>query len=176
MNSFNFNSRCTILFTVAWVSIATEDGRTEDYVFKALTDNSKYFYHELKLLIHIIPHPNIISQPQYIVTKKSRFSGKVGVCRILLEHHQPNNLQQILIGSPPPPPSKSLVVDSIKTQVTWAKQIVAALIHIQDHRPGFYTNLKLDNIVLAQDGDGDGDKGIPQVVLIDFKQHLGSPA
>ena len=48
---------------------------SKNFVFKSLVRDVKYLYHELKMLLSMEPHPNIISRPLYIVTKRCRFGG-----------------------------------------------------------------------------------------------------
>ncbi|KAJ2995554.1 hypothetical protein NUW58_g1241 [Xylaria curta] len=151
--------------TITVVSLAVHRGR--QFIFKSLMNDLKYFYHELKVLITMKPHTNIISRPIYIVTKRCGFGGKRGVCGMILEYYPKGTLRKWLKDS-----QHTVGPNQHAAQVSWAKQIVSALIHIQEHGSGFYTNLKLDNIVMADSHISH----IPKIVMIDFEQRLGSPA
>lgn len=147
---------------ISLVSLAGKDG---EYIFKSLTDDLKHFYHELRLLLTIDPHPNIISRPLYVVTKKCAFGGKLGICGLILEYHRAGGLRTIMRQR------SSNLERELGDEISWAQQITSALIHIKEKGAGFYTNLKLDNIVMASSGDA----GALRPVLIDFEQRLGSP-
>ncbi|EEY19898.1 conserved hypothetical protein [Verticillium alfalfae VaMs.102] len=67
-------------------SIVRIDGQS--YIFKALTSFPKYLYHELRILLTTKPHPNIMSRPVHLVTKRTRFGGKNAVLGFTLELHR----------------------------------------------------------------------------------------
>ncbi|KAN0117798.1 hypothetical protein V8E51_003775 [Hyaloscypha variabilis] len=150
-------------YVVSLVSLPGTDGR--EYIFKSLTHDLKHFYHELRLLLTLEPHPNIISHPLYIVTKKCQFGGKVGVCGMILPYHSAGGLRGVLRRQSLNPQR------DLRDEIRWAQQITSALIHIRERSPAFYTNLKLDNIVMASSSE----TGTLQPVLIDFEQRIGSP-
>jgi hypothetical protein len=130
------------------------------FVFKSVLRELPYFYHELKILLTIEPHRNIISRPLFLVTKKCRFGGKVGLCGFILEYYPMGNLQDTLSwssGSPLP---------SFHDQLRWAEQLTSALIHIHSSPIGFYANLKLINVVIDPSLGTSGSNAI----LIDFEQ------
>lgn len=90
------------------------------------------------------PHSNIIPPPHYIVTTKSAFGGKQGVCGIILEYHFQGTLREILM-------SRTLAKTlDLKGQLSWTRQIVSALIHINDKTNTIYSNLKPDNLLMVQ--------------------------
>ncbi|KAH9896317.1 hypothetical protein F4778DRAFT_262868 [Xylariomycetidae sp. FL2044] len=151
--------------TITVVSISGHDDR--HFVFKSLMNDLKYFYHELKVLMTMPPHPNIIPRPIYLVTKNCGFGGRRGICGMILEYYPRGTLRRWLKDHRTTP-----CAEGSGTEISWAKQITSALMHIQEHGPGFYTNLKLDNIVLADTQD----PLTPKVVMIDFEQRLGCPA
>lgn len=124
-------------------------------VFKAITSHIKYIYHELHNLILIKPHPNVISRPRHIVTKKCRFGSKRAVLGFTLEYHAPGTLRDIL------PMRRLNQTLQFQTQLAWCKQITSALIHLHKTDGPFYPDLRLDNIVLTES---------EQVVLVDFEQ------
>jgi hypothetical protein len=136
---------------------------SELFVFKSVLRDIEYFYHELKVLLTLKPHPNIISRPVYIVTKECRFGGKTGVCGFILQYHRSGTLQNALLNLP------SDTKTRLKCQLRWAKQITSAIQHVQTSTIGFYSNLKLINVVMSASGTGrDLD-----AVLIDFEQRSG---
>ena len=109
-------------------------------------------YSELNILLSMDPHPNIVSRLLYLVGKKCRLGSNVGICEFILEYHPLGNAR-----------------DEVD-QFRWARQITSALIHIRDGPSGFYSNLKLDNILLAC------RKNNLDAILIDFEQCSGSYA
>jgi len=138
-------------------------GQSKIFVFKSVLRELKYFYHELKMLLTIEQHRNIISRPLFLVTKKCRFGGKVGICGFILEYYPMGNLQDALSlnsGSQSP---------GIHDQLRWAEQLTSALIHIHSSPISFYANLKLINVVIdSSPGTSDSN-----AILIDFEQRSG---
>ncbi|KAF4498018.1 kinase-like domain [Fusarium agapanthi] len=150
------------------IDVVSIDGHgNQEFVFKSLMNDIKYLYHELKTLMAIKPHPNIILSPIYPVTKRCGFGGRRGVCGMILKYYRRGTLRRWLKEHRQIPSEISHT-----TKGSWAKQIVSALIHIKNHGPGYYTNLKLDNVVVAESHD----YSVLKVVIIDFEQRLGSPA
>ncbi|KAF3917099.1 hypothetical protein ABW20_dc0104240 [Dactylellina cionopaga] len=133
------------------------------YAFKAVSRDVPSSYHELKVLLTLDSHPNILPRPKYIVTKKAAFGGKRGICGFLMDYHHHGNMQ-------------TTICDSLRTsipiqeKIRWAKNLVSALIQISNSSIGFYSNLKLLNIVMEQDAV---DPSILHPVLIDFEQRSG---
>jgi serine/threonine protein kinase len=150
------------------IDVVSIDGHgNQEFVFKSLMNDIKYLYHELKTLMAMKPHPNVIPRPIYLVTKRCGFGGRRGVCGMILKYYRRGTLRRWLKEHRQIPYEMSHTLRG-----SWAKQIVSALIHIKSHGPGYYTNLKLDNIVVADSHDSD----VLKVVIIDFEQRLGSPA
>lgn len=129
------------------------------FVFKSITQDLKYMYHEIKTLLTMKPHPNIISKPLYLITQKSRFGGKVGVCGFILEYHTGGNLRDALRKG-------SRLLKSLEERIVAAKEITSAMAHIQRDSAGFYSDLKLPNILLA------GPKN-SKMIVVDFEQRGG---
>ena len=149
--------------TISVVQIS-QNGGAQEYIFKFVLHDVKYFYHELKNLLTMPPHPSIISRPLFIVTKKCRFGGKVGVCGFVLEYHPFGTLQTVISNLPSDPKLR------LANQLRWAKQLVSGLQHIQASPVQFYSNLKLSNVVMkASDAGGEA----LDAVLIDFEQRSG---
>jgi hypothetical protein len=134
---------------------------TRTFVFKSVTTDLKFFYHELKLLLRMDAHPNIVSRPLYIVTKKCQFGGKVGVCGFILKYYSGGTLQETLWRT-----SREGTL-SMREKFRWAREVTAALIHIRDSPAGFYSDLKLNNIIMDQRDDG------LHAVVVDFEQRGG---
>lgn len=127
--------------------------RNQSYILKALTSHPKYLYHELKVLLTLPPHPNIVSRPAHLILKQCKFGGKVAVIGFTLHYHRKGTLRDCLTFRCL---QNSLRLDD---QLAWAIQITEALRCIRN-AGNFYCDLRLDNIVL-DDNDG--------VVLIDFE-------
>ncbi|KAL2757142.1 hypothetical protein ACRALDRAFT_2135373 [Sodiomyces alcalophilus JCM 7366] len=125
------------------------------WILKALTSFPKYLYHELKLLLAMKPHPNIISRPAHLVTKRIIFGSKRSVLGFTLEYHHHGTLRDIvpLLG-----PSGS---STLSEQFKWAIQITSALRHYRETMGTFYPDLRLDNIVLSATRDA---------IMVDFEQ------
>ena len=72
----------------------------ELHAFKSTVDNLEYLYHELKFLLSIPPHPNVMSHPLYVATKRRTFSGKHGVIGFLLPYYPLGSIRDLVpIGS-----------------------------------------------------------------------------
>ncbi|OBT74867.1 hypothetical protein VF21_06737 [Pseudogymnoascus sp. 05NY08] len=124
-----------------------------ELVMKAVTGDPKYLYHELISLLQLPEHPNII-RPLYLATKKCGFGGKVGVVGMLLPFHRAGSLRNVL-------PLRSLTGTlGWSEQMRWAKGLARALVHVV-RQGGYYSDLRVDNVVLAEDGEA---------VLVDFEQ------
>ncbi|ELR03590.1 hypothetical protein GMDG_06244 [Pseudogymnoascus destructans 20631-21] len=128
-------------------------GEPRELVMKAVTGDPKYLYHELISLLSLPAHRNII-RPLYLTTKKCRFGGKVGVVGMLLPFHRAGSLRDVL-------PLRSLTGTlGWNDQMCWAKGLATALVHIV-RQGGYYSDLRVDNVVLAENGEA---------VLVDFEQ------
>lgn len=125
------------------------------WIMKALANHTKYMYHELRHLLSIPPHANIVSQPSHLITKVCSFGGKVAVVGFTLEYHEYGSLRDLI------PFLLLHGVTTPRTAVKWSSQLASALIHLRKHTGSFYPDLRLDNIVLSADG---------RVVMVDFEQ------
>ena len=130
------------------------------YVFKSLTQDLRYMYHEIKTLLTMKPHPNIISKPLYLITHRCRFGGKVGVCGFILEYHTGGNLRDALRQD-------GQMFKTSEERIVAAKEITSAVLHIQRDSPGYYSDLKLPNILLSSRQEG------LKMVIVDFEQRGG---
>lgn len=151
--------------TISLVQLSKDDTR-QIYVLKSLTDDLKPFYHELKTLLTLKHHPNIISRPSHIITKKCEFGGKTGICGFIIEYHIHGTLRDVLAQR------ASNNTLSFSDQLQWATQITSALLHIHESTSGdiFYTTLKPENIVMAS---SKSSHAALNAVLIDFELKLG---
>ncbi|KAI5466068.1 hypothetical protein BGZ63DRAFT_400486 [Mariannaea sp. PMI_226] len=125
------------------------------WIFKALTSYTKYLYHELRQLLLIEPHPNIVARPVHLVMKKCSFGNKVAVVGFTLEYHVHGSLRDLL------PFLRIHNKVSLADETKWAIQLASALVHLRGTSKIFYPDLRLDNIVLSASRD---------VVMVDFEQ------
>ena len=139
--------------SISRVSIAGIDGH---HIFKSTTADPMFLYHELKLLLSMPHHPNIIAPPRFLVTKQSVFGAKRGVCGFILQYHAGGCLRDVL---PQKAARGSLGMDS---KLKWARQITSALLHIQESAGQYYSDLRPDNVLLTDLSE--------DLVLIDFEQ------
>ncbi|UKZ80864.1 hypothetical protein TrVFT333_008629 [Trichoderma virens FT-333] len=110
------------------VCLIEYEGKT--WIFKALTSYTKYLYHELRQLLSINAHPNIVARPVHLITKKCTFGSKTAVIGFTLEFHV-----------------------SLADKAKWSVQLASALVHLRETTGIFYPDLRLDNIVLSGSGD-----------------------
>ncbi|KAK3320446.1 hypothetical protein B0T19DRAFT_429629 [Cercophora scortea] len=141
------------------------EGSDEIYVFKSLTRDQRYLYNELKMLLTLPAHPNLVPRPLYIVTRRGRFGGKRGVCGFILPYYALGSLKHRLLehqlGS-----SSSKITPS--EQFRWARQVADVFVHISSVGGTFYPDLKPDNIVLRE-----RERGKVDAVLLDLEQRGG---
>jgi hypothetical protein len=138
------------------------DGK--EVVFKSVLEEQRYMYNELKMLLSLEPHPNVVPRPLGVVTKKARFGNRRGVCGFLLEWYPLGSLSDRL--------SREGYGETTSSaqKMRWARQVTEAFVHVNGHRPaGFYPDLKPDNIVLKEGTD----TGMLDTVLIDLEQRGG---
>ncbi|KOS16694.1 hypothetical protein ESCO_004865 [Escovopsis weberi] len=135
------------------VCLVEIDGRM--WIFKALTSYTKYLYHELRQLLVIEPHPNVVSRPAHLVTKKCSFGSKTAVVGFTLEFHVHGSLRDLI------PFLRIHDMVSLADMGRWSLQLASALVHLRETAGVFYPDLRLDNIVLSRARD---------VVMVDFEQ------
>lgn len=136
-------------------SVCVVEIESSKWIFKALTSYTKYMYHELRQLLTMPPHPNIISRPVHLVTKTCSFGNKTAVVGFTVENHVHGSLRDLI----PFLQLHSQVSDAEKTK--WSLQLASALLHLRNETRIFYPDLRLDNIVLSQSRDA---------IMIDFEQ------
>ncbi|EPS36594.1 hypothetical protein H072_9848 [Dactylellina haptotyla CBS 200.50] len=136
--------------------------QTKLFVFKSPIEHVEFLYQELKLLLSMKPHPNILPPPLFLVTAKCLFGGKVGVCGIIEEYYDIGSLRDLF---------NSKVHESLcngittRDQVTWSQEIISALEFINKSPVGYYPDMKADNVILKH-----GSNGKLKTLLIDFEQ------
>ncbi|RFU74076.1 tyrosine- kinase, active site [Trichoderma arundinaceum] len=135
------------------VCLIEYEGKT--WIFKALTSYTKYLYHELRQLLSIKPHPNIVARPVHLITKKCSFGSKTAVVGFTLEFHIHGSLRDLI------PFLQVHGQVSLADKTKWSVQLASALVHLRETSHIFYPDLRLDNIVLSGSGD---------VVMVDFEQ------
>ncbi|ROW01471.1 hypothetical protein VSDG_02008 [Cytospora chrysosperma] len=127
------------------------------WAFKALTSSVKYMYHELRNLLTMPPHPNVLGRPVRLVTKKARSNDKREVVVGFLEpYYSGINLRDSL---PLLRMNKQL---RLEDQVRWARQICSGMLHIRHKGNLYYPDMRLDQIVMTSDNK--------HPVILDFEQ------
>jgi len=144
--------------TVALVRIP-EINQHEFFIFKSTIHGIKHLYHELKLLLTMDPHPNIIPRPLYIVADKDRYGGDDKVVGFILRYYSLGTLADALV---PRTGAGSL---DLRTQIRWSKEITKTLMAINKSPAKFYSELKPDNLLLHT-----GEDQQEHILFIDFEQ------
>ncbi|TQS32340.1 hypothetical protein Golomagni_07345, partial [Golovinomyces magnicellulatus] len=135
------------------VCLARIDGQV--FILKAITSHTKFLYHELFNLLSTPAHPNIISRPVHLVTKKCGFGNKTAVVGFTVEFHLHGSLRDHI-------PFYQLHGQlCVAEQTKWSLQLASALLHHRETAGRFYPDLRLDNIVLSKTRD---------IVMVDFEQ------
>lgn len=127
------------------------------WVMKALTSGVKYMYHELRVLLAMPPHPNVIARPTRLVTKQSEWNkSKTLVVGFMVPYYQGGGLRDEL------PVLRTNGLLEIRDQARWATQICDGLLHIQQNAETYYPDLRLDQIVASAVDQ--------RLVILDFEQ------
>lgn len=137
----------------------------EQVIFKALSSSNRYLYHELKNLMTIPPHPNIMAKPLHIVTKNCNFGNKKGIVGFTLFYHRTSSIRDLI------PWMRIHDKLRVQDQIKWSIQLASGLIHLREVAKTYYPDLRLDNVVLSEEGDA---------IMVDFEQRgvwceFGSP-
>ncbi|KAK4164253.1 ribosomal protein S6 kinase alpha-5 [Cladorrhinum sp. PSN259] len=127
----------------------------QKWILKALTSDTKYLYCELRNLLQMEAHPNIIAKPRYLVTKRCEFGNKIGVVGFVLPFHPNGSLRDQL------PLMRTHGLLTLDMRLKWAIQLASAVLHVRERGRMFYPDLRLDNVVLSAAGD---------LVMVDFEQ------
>lgn len=130
------------------------------WVMKALTTSLEYMYHELRVLLTMPPHPNIVSSPNWLVTKRiSLTKNSDKVIGFVVPFYSGGGLRDEL------PLLRVQGLLRIEDQARWAKEICSGLLHIRHQASSFYPDLRLDQIVFPSDGK--------RPIILDFEQRGG---
>lgn len=133
--------------------------RDVSFIFKALVEDTHYMYHELRLLLSMENHPNIIARPHAIVLK-NRPDGVPGIAGFLLNLYPGPTLQQRL--------QVGYTAFEMSDKVAWSRQLVSALLHVRTQQPGYFPDFKPNNIVFT--GSENCATPFKKPVLLDFEQ------
>ena len=138
------------------------------FVFKSLVNDVKHMYHELKILLTLPTHTHTVPRPSFIVTKKCRFGGKQGVCGFILPYFPHGTLQSVIERLDHDDPQ------SIRHRLRWGRQATSVFTHIRDSSAGFYSNLKLNNILVTTSSASDTEVHPEDldILFIDFEQRI----
>ncbi|KAH7363627.1 hypothetical protein B0T11DRAFT_340136 [Plectosphaerella cucumerina] len=142
---------------VMLVFLEGKDRSTDFLAFKTRNDPLT-IYHELKILLQLPSHKTIIPPPGYLVTFKSG-SGQPLVCGFLTPYLEGGSLDVRL------PEFRRAGLLSPEYQLHFAKSITSTLILISASPAEFYSDLRLDQIVLSKD-----ETGRYTPVFLDFEQ------
>ena len=143
---------------VALVSLDTKPGG-QLWVFKSRASGPASLYHELKVLLHQPPCVNIVDPPAYLVTVHCPEQGDDRVCGFLLKYYSCGTIAKLL------PKRRREGSLALKQQVKWAKEVTYALLQTMTGPANFYSDLRMDNIVVDVEEDGS-----ETAVLLDFEQ------
>lgn len=147
------------------------------FVFKALMEDTHYMYHELRLLLSMESHPNIIARPPALVVKSRPGGAPPGVAGFLLDLVPGPTLQERLHAEHKQDPAAKM--NRFGQKASWARQLASALLHVRNQPPGYFPDFKPNNIVFAPGGGGGGggggghpnaDESLDRPVLLDFEQ------
>ena len=167
---------------VALVSLHTKAG-SEIWVFKSQASGSAPLYHELKVLLHQPPCARIIEAPAHLVTGNCLEQSEDRVCGVLLKYYSHGTMAKLL------PRRRREGSLTLRNQVQWAKDVTTALLHIAKTPAKFYSDLRMDNIVIDVKEDAseiavilDLEQGRniynwapPKVYYLEWIAELGSP-
>ena len=127
-------------------------------IMKSGTETLSGIYHEIKILLTLPPHRNIIQRPLYLVTTFCPRHEEYRVCGFILKYHKAGALQEAL------PRRLCDGTLTLRDQIRWAQEITTALLHVRATAGQFYSDLKMDSILLSSDDDKE------TVILADFEQ------
>lgn len=153
------DSVCLVRHRKDHESGASYAGCQEDelWVLKALTSGVKYMYHELRVLLMMPPHPNVIARPTRLVTKKSQWNKKKTlIVGFMVPYYSGGGLRDEL------PLLRMNHMLKLEDQARWAKQICNGLLHVRNEAKTYYPDLRLDQIVLSSVDH--------RIVILDFEQ------
>lgn len=131
----------------------------KEWVFKSRTSGPASLYHELKVLFTQPHSQHTVDSPAYLVTTFSSEHNEERVCGFLMKYYNLGTLATTL------PMRRRDGTLTLKKQLQWAKDVTSALLHVTSNSAKFYSDLRMDNLVLDDQTDR------PETaVLIDFEQ------
>jgi hypothetical protein len=142
--------------SVSLVSVPSPGFGRDLVILKSLTSFPRWLYHELRVLLNMPTHPNIIGRPLYLITKICQFGSKRAVLGFTTRYHSGGSLQDAV------PLLRAQGKLELAMQFKWALQLTSALIHVRENARTFYSDLRMENLVLSQPGN--------DIVMVDFEQ------
>ncbi|KKY38392.1 hypothetical protein UCDDA912_g01710 [Diaporthe ampelina] len=143
--------------SVCLVKYRGGEGTEALWALKALISSVKYMYHELRNLLSMPAHPNVLGRPTKLVTKQIRSNARRTVVIGFLEpYYSGINLRDML------PVLRMNNMLHLEDQIRWAKQICSGLVHIRQRGKMYYADMRLDQIVMTHDNK--------RPVILDFEQ------
>jgi hypothetical protein len=140
------------------ILVSFRQDRSMTAVFKSARRSPSTIYHELKVILHMAPSPTIVEKPMFLVTLPCQ-DGRELVCGFLVKFYRGGSLDQVL-------PSRRLAGTlTLRQQLGWARDLTSSLIHVRDSPAKFYSDLRMDQLVLSPNEDGS-----ETAILIDFEQ------
>lgn len=143
---------------VMLVSLTRSDESTELLAFKARR-KPHTVYHELKILLQLPSLETIIPPPRYLVTFESGSDQPPLVCGFLTTFIEGGSLNVRL------PELRRQGLLKTEHQLSLLTDITSTLIKISESPASFYSDLRLDQIVLSKDAAGK-----ERAVFLDFEQ------
>ncbi|KAH6695529.1 hypothetical protein F5X68DRAFT_244200 [Plectosphaerella plurivora] len=143
---------------VTLVSVVGEDGQPELLAFKARR-KPHTIYHELKILMHLPSLETIIPPPRYLVTIPSGSEKPPLVCGFLTKFIEGGSLNARL------PELRREGLLTAARQLSLAIDVTSTLIQVSRSSASFYSDLRLDQIILSKDAAGN-----ERAVFLDFEQ------
>ncbi|KAF1815433.1 hypothetical protein P152DRAFT_185416 [Eremomyces bilateralis CBS 781.70] len=132
-------------------------------IFKSSVEGCFYLYHEIKILLSLPSHSNIVSRPLFLVTKRCGFGSKIGVCGFIIRYFPLGSLRDML------PKLRHSSTQSLRLSCQWAIEICSAMLHVKKNR-SYYCDLRTDNIVIDGPNLTSTTSTSPSTILIDLEQ------
>ncbi|KAL2073007.1 hypothetical protein VTL71DRAFT_10331 [Oculimacula yallundae] len=111
----------------------------KQFVFKTNLRSARHMYHELKLLLSMDDHKNIISKPLFLVSLDST-SKPSKVVGFLLEYYSFGTLHSVL---------ESRNTPNMTLKLKWATQVTETMRTIIESPARYYSDLKPDNLLFS---------------------------
>ena len=144
---------------VSLVHVIGDEDDSKLMIFKSQVSSFTSLYHELKVMLTLPRNPNIVERPSHLITTQVPGDGAPRVCGFILRYYAGGTLEQVL------PQRREKGTLTLTKQLDWAIDIVRAVKHVSSVPGSFYSDLRMDNVVVADDNGG---REI--AVLIDLEQ------